>query len=99
MNTFQTVWNGVINLVPRKFRFGGNLQFDFQQTRVDDDIRTGSGLNIQKTHGFTALDVYRRFDINKQKTLKLGINNLLDKTYAYHVNRASVDPFNPTPVR
>jgi len=31
--------------------------------------------------------------------IKLGINNVLDNTYAYHVNRANVDPFNPVPVQ
>lgn len=93
--------SGTINLEYQQawLRFGSNLQFDFQQTRVDDNIRTGSGLDMQQTHGFTVLDVYSRFDINKQTTLKLGINNLFDKAYAYHVNRANVDPFNPDPIQ
>ena len=32
-------------------------------------------------------------------TLSAGVNNVFDKAYAYHVNRANVDPFNPDAVQ
>jgi len=81
------------------FRLGGNLLISAQQTRVDDNMRTGSGLDAEKTQGFNVLDLYSHLDINKQTAIKLGVNNLLDRTYAYHVNRANVDPFNPEPIQ
>jgi iron complex outermembrane recepter protein len=82
-----------------KFRLGANLLIAAQQTRVDDNMRTGSGLDAEKTHGFSVLDIYSEVNLNKQMAIKLGINNVFDRTYAYHVNRANVDPFNPEPIQ
>jgi len=81
------------------FRLGGNLLMDAQQSRVDDDMGTGSGLDVQETSGFAILDVYSHININKHTTLKLGVNNLFDRSYSYHVNRANVDPFNSDPIQ
>jgi iron complex outermembrane receptor protein len=78
---------------------GSKLSFSSKQKRVDDDLNTGSGLDAQQSPGFGVLDFYGHVDINKQTMLKLGINNVFDNTYAYHVNRANVDPFNPEPVQ
>ncbi len=91
---------GTLNLEYQQaaFRLGGNLFLSAQQTRVDDDIRTGSGLDVRQTPGFNVLDFYSSIVLKKHTTLKFGINNVLDRTYAYHVNRANSDPFNPEPV-
>ena len=78
---------------------GSNLRFASKQKRVDDDLNTGSGLDARQSPGFGVLDFYGRVNINKQTMIKLGINNVFDNTYAYHVNRANVDPFNPEPVQ
>ena len=78
---------------------GSKLSFAAKQKRVDDDLNTGSGLDARQTPGFGVLDFYGRVAINKQTVIKLGVNNVFDKTYAYHVNRANVDPFNPEPVQ
>ena len=78
---------------------GGKIQHVLRQKRVDDDPNAGSGLDLRESPSFTVFDIYSRFDINKQAAIKLGIHNIFDKNYAYHVNRANVDPFNPNPVR
>jgi iron complex outermembrane receptor protein len=41
------------------------------------------------------VDLYGSYEISKHVKLSFGIDNLLDETYAYHVNRSNVDPFNP----
>jgi iron complex outermembrane receptor protein len=82
-----------------RLHLGGKLLHAQRQRRIDNDPNAGSGLDIRETPSFTVLDIYSRFDINKQAAIKLGIHNLFDKNYAYHVNRANVDPFNPAPVQ
>jgi len=84
---------------PATWQIGGKLRLFAKQNRVDDDIKTGSGLDIQKTPGFAVLDFYGSMNINKQTQIKIGVNNVFDKNYAYHVNRANIDPFNPEPVQ
>ncbi|MBK1720014.1 TonB-dependent copper receptor [Thiocystis violacea] len=69
------------------------------QDRVDDDPLTGSGLDVGKTAGWWVLDLYGEASIGKHGRLRLGIDNLFDRAYAYHVNRANLDPFNPEAVQ
>lgn len=77
---------------------GSRLRFAADQTRVDDSTMTGSGMDAGKTGGFAVLDLYGRYQRNAV-TLSAGVENLLDRVYAYHVNRANADPFNPEAVR
>ena len=81
------------------FRLGGLMRYAASQTRVDDDPNTGSGLDAQKTPNFMVFDLYADLALHKQVAIKLGVNNIFNKTYAYHVNRANVDPFNPVPIQ
>ena len=81
------------------WRLGGKWRYAAKQSQVDDNPNTGSGLDAGQTPSFSVLDFYGKMTLNKQMAIKLGINNVLDNTYAYHVNRANVDPFNPVPVQ
>jgi iron complex outermembrane receptor protein len=72
---------------------GGNLKINAKQTRAD--IENGSGQDVQETPDWSVVDLYGAYEISKNFKLSFGIDNLLDETYAYHVNRANVDPFNP----
>jgi iron complex outermembrane receptor protein len=72
---------------------GCNLKMNAKQTRAD--IENGSGQDVQETPEWHVLDLYGSYDIFDRVKLSLGIDNLLDETYAYHVNRANADPFNP----
>jgi iron complex outermembrane receptor protein len=64
-----------------------------EQTRAD--IENGSGQDVRETPGWSVVDLYGAYDILKNMKLSFGIDNILNETYAYHVNRANADPFNP----
>jgi iron complex outermembrane receptor protein len=81
------------------WRAGASLRFASRQTHVDDDSGTGSGLDVGETAGWGALDLYGRKRVGKNLQVDLGVDNLFDKTYAYHVNRANSDPFSPEALR
>lgn len=75
------------------------LNWNDTQNRVDDNPLTESGLDVGPTAGWRILDIYGQAQITKFATLRLGVDNLFDRAYAYAVNRANVDPFNPGPVQ
>lgn len=77
---------------------GSRLRFAADQTRVDDNAMIGSGLDAGESAGFGALDLYGRYQWDAI-TFSAGVENLFDRVYAYHVNRANTDPFNPEAVR
>jgi iron complex outermembrane receptor protein len=78
-----------------QWAMGGLLRLATQQTRID----TQSGLDAGETAGFAVLDLHARYQIAKTVQMQFGLDNVFDKTYAYHVNRANADPFNPEPIR
>ena len=45
------------------------------------------------------LDLFARLSNPAFGELGMGVDNLLDKTWANHLNRANQDPFNPDPVQ
>ncbi len=69
-----------------------------QQRRVDADASTGSGLDAGRTPGWGVLDLQWRRAFG-QAALTVQIDNLFDRLYADHLNRANQDPFNPDPVQ
>jgi iron complex outermembrane receptor protein len=81
------------------WKAGAKLKWATKQTRVDDNSMTGSGLDAGQTPGYGVLDMYASTEIAKQTSLKFGVDNVMDKAYAYHVNRANSDPFNPSAVQ
>ena len=76
---------------------GGRLRVVDNQTRVDDDPSIGSGLDAGETSGFAVLDLSGRYALNKQVDVKLGVDNVFDRTYAEHLNRAN--DFDPVQVQ
>jgi iron complex outermembrane receptor protein len=76
---------------------GGDLRVNAKQTRADID--TGSGQDARETPGWGVVDLYGSYEISEDAKISFGIDNLLDKSYAYHVNRANVDPFNPEAIQ
>ncbi|MBI5461293.1 MAG: TonB-dependent copper receptor [Gammaproteobacteria bacterium] len=77
--------------------FGGRLRVVDKQNRVDDDSTTGSGLDSGETSGFAVLDLSGRYALSKQVDVKLGVDNVFDRSYAEHLNRAN--DFDPTVVQ
>ncbi len=77
---------------------GSRLRFAAAQSRVDDNAMNGSGLDAGSSAGFGVLDLYGRYRWDVL-TFSAGVENLFDRAYAYHVNRANADPFSPEAVR
>jgi iron complex outermembrane receptor protein len=77
--------------------FGGNLRMNAKQSRAD--LQSGSGQDVQETPGWGVIDLYGSYEIAEYTEVSFGIDNLLDKSYAYHVNRANADPFNPEAIQ
>jgi iron complex outermembrane receptor protein len=74
---------------------GSLLRLAMDQTRFDSQ----SGLDAGETAGFAVLDLHARYQMAKTVQIQIGLDNVFDKTYAYHVNRANADPFSPEAVR
>ena len=71
-----------------------------QQTRVDTTSSTGiegQGLDVGQTAGWAVLDLFASIDLNSVLTLQAGVDNLFDRNYAQHLNRANA--FDPTQVQ
>lgn len=69
--------------------WGGQLRAVAQQTRVDDDPATGSGLDVGPTPGFTVYNLYARYTLDTDSQVHFGVDNVTDKTYAEHLNKAN----------
>ncbi|HEY9198984.1 MAG TPA: TonB-dependent copper receptor [Gammaproteobacteria bacterium] len=82
----QTAWD-----------IGGRLRVVDNQTRVDDDPLTGSGLDNGETSGFAVLDLNGRYALSKTVAVKYGVDNVFDRTYAEHLNRSN--DFDPVQVQ
>ncbi|TQV71021.1 TonB-dependent receptor [Aliikangiella marina] len=76
-----------------------DIRFADSQDKVDDNMMTGSALDAGPSDSWQAIDLKARYNLNQSWQISVGINNLFDETYAYHVSRANLDPFNPQAVR
>jgi len=81
------------------WNLSGRVRADARQDRVEDNIFTDSGQDADKTPGWATLDLFGGYDGAKHFTVMAGVNNVFDRNYAYHVNAANMDPFNPTAVQ
>jgi iron complex outermembrane recepter protein len=68
-----------------------------RQHRADTSTLTGSGLDAQETPGFGVIDLAWRKAFGAH-LLQVRLENLFDRAYAEHLNRANQDPFNPDPI-
>lgn len=68
---------------------GARVRAAATQTRVDTTSSSGvagDGLDARKTPGWAVLDLYGRYHVNDTFDLALGVDNVLDHTYAQHMN-------------
>jgi iron complex outermembrane receptor protein len=56
-----------------------------------------SGLDAAESDGWAILDMYGSYRFNKTASIDVGVNNVFDKDYAYHLNRSNA--FDPTVVQ
>ncbi|HIP68629.1 MAG TPA: TonB-dependent copper receptor [Chromatiales bacterium] len=68
---------------------GSRIRFADRQDRIDDLSKQEVG----ETAGWAVLDVYGNYRFNNTFSLRVGADNLLDKTYAEHSSRSNLlDP-------
>ncbi|MES9836941.1 MAG: TonB-dependent copper receptor [Candidatus Thiodiazotropha sp.] len=79
------------------WELGGALRANARQTRAD--LEDGSGQDVQETPGWGVIDLHGRYRLTQNSSIRFGVDNLFDKSFAYHVNRANVDPFNPEAIQ
>lgn len=60
-----------------------------KQTRVDVDSSTGSGRDVTKTPAWFTQDIYASVEVFAPFQVRLGVTNLFDRDYAYHLNRSN----------
>jgi iron complex outermembrane receptor protein len=86
-STIGIEWN------QKHWTLGTALNMTATQERIEDR----SPLEVGKTSGWATLDLYAALRPSQYTTLRAGITNLLDHTYARHLNRANT--FDPQAVR
>ncbi len=64
---------------------GLTLRAAADQNKVD----LASGQDVQQTPGWAVLDLRGSYRISKGASLDLGVDNLFDRSYAYHLNRGN----------
>ncbi len=79
------------------WRGTATVRWALEQDRVDDDPRTGSGLDYGPTPGHAVLDLQTVYRLRGGLEILAGLDNALDETYAEHLNRGNL--FDPDPVR
>lgn len=75
----------------------GVIRWAAAQTRVDDDPMTGSGLDVGETPGWAIFNLSGEVDLGAGFQILAGVDNALDRAYAYHLNRDNF--FDPGPVQ
>lgn len=78
--------------------FSARLRGADRQSRVDASGLTGSGLDARQTPGWMTLDLGWSIEHAAQR-VRIGIDNVFNRLYAEHLNRANQDPFNPDPIQ
>lgn len=86
-----------LNYLSDKFGAKINIKWALSQEDVDDNMMTGSALDAGETDGWISTDLKMHYQLSQNWKLGFGVNNIFDETYAYHVSRANLDPFNPEP--
>ena len=62
------------------------MRWATQQNRVDTDSATGTGRDVGKTNGYAVLDLEGTLQNIGPASLDFGVTNVLDNTYANHLN-------------
>lgn len=83
--------NGKLQLDYNGTKWGGGARARFAagQDRIDT-VMVGA-TEVGESAGYSTLDAYGRYNINKSTKVRFGVDNLLDKTYAEHVSRRNLD--------
>jgi iron complex outermembrane receptor protein len=70
------------------WRTGARLNWATEQDRIDPARDPGT------TPGYATLDLFGSYDLSENATIRAGVDNITDETYANHLSRANI--FDPT---
>jgi iron complex outermembrane receptor protein len=73
-----------------KWGAGARVNFASRQDRID----VLSKQEVGETAGYGTLDLYGNYKLNKSVSLRAGIDNVMDKTYAEHASRSNIMDIN-----
>lgn len=68
---------------------GTRLRWAARQSRVDDSAATGSGLDVGETPAYAVIDIFGTWQLAERVRVQGGVANILDATYASHLNKAN----------
>ena len=77
-----------------RWALGAEVVAADRQTNFNEDVDVN-----EETPGFAVINIFSNWNPVNSIMVEAGVENLLNKQYVYHVNRASVDPFDPTAIR
>jgi iron complex outermembrane receptor protein len=72
----------------QRFAVGGLLRVAAKQDRVDIGRGNIVGQDVASTDGFTVLSLNGSYRLTQRINLSMGVDNLLNETYAEHLSRA-----------
>jgi len=84
--------NGKIQLDYSSNKWGAGARINFASSQ--DRIDLFSKQEVGETAGYGTLDLYGNYKINKTVSLRAGIDNVMDKTYAEHASRSNIMDIN-----
>lgn len=80
-----------------KFNLGGAFRALAKQTRRDDSINLGLGIDRDRA-GFALFDLYAAISIYDKIALRFGVDNVLNKTYSEYISASHVEAIAPTAI-
>ncbi|MEQ9519481.1 MAG: TonB-dependent copper receptor [Parvibaculum sp.] len=72
------------------WKLGSRVTAAAGANRVDTNPLTGTGLDAGKTPGWASVDVFGEYDVLSWAAVEVGVSNLFDADYAYHLNREDI---------
>lgn len=66
---------------------GARLNMAAKQNRTD---AASSGIDAGATKGYVTMDLFGAYNVTEKFQISAGVTNLLDKTYAHHLNKANL---------
>jgi iron complex outermembrane receptor protein len=84
-----------------KWGAGTRVRFAGNQSKLDaaSPVEVLQAGNPVSAGGYAVFDAYGRYNITKATRVRVGVDNLFDKTYAEQVSRANADITNPQAIR
>ena len=77
-----------------RWTLGAQMIAADNQPNFDEDVDVN-----EETRGFAVINLFANWNPVDSVLIEAGVENLFDRQYAYHVNKASRDPFDPTAIR